>query len=435
MPRDIKNLDSRKGRRGNNEGTIFQRKDGRWCGQVTSGYDDDGKLIRKTVYGRTRIEVGKKIAEMTHNVFSAGYQANGDPALLTVEAVAREWLFDFKQGTVTSRTFNWYHNLVQSRISSQIGATPVTDVTTYHVQQLFNNMARVERLSVKTIKDVRLTLNQIMKHAIDMKVITENPVLKTKIIKPMRHVADEAHCKAVSKSIRPKLMAAAAKNAVMHPIIMVLMFAGLRSGELLALKWKHIDFAEAVISVEGAVTVEFEFDQTGKRISRTSAVSSTKTVCSVRKIKVGRSVMETLRIWREAQAVKELSLGKIFTDKDSFVFPSRSGELWKYAGFYSAFRRFVKKNGFEEHGVHPHALRHTFGTILLERGVNPKTVMEMMGHANIETTLSIYSHVLREVFDATAETLDDVYSDIIRDMPTADSPENFSEPGRDLTAV
>ena len=75
MPRKIKTSEKKTGRRGNNEGSIYQRKDGRWCAQITVGYRENGKAIFKYAYGSTRQEVAKKLTEFTHEVFTNGYSA------------------------------------------------------------------------------------------------------------------------------------------------------------------------------------------------------------------------------------------------------------------------------------------------------------------------------------------------------------------------
>ena len=62
-----------KTRRANNEGSIFQRKDGLWAGSITLGYNDDGKIKRKVVYGKTRLEVANKVAEITNRISNDNY--------------------------------------------------------------------------------------------------------------------------------------------------------------------------------------------------------------------------------------------------------------------------------------------------------------------------------------------------------------------------
>lgn len=91
-----------KTRRANNEGSIFQRSDGRWGGALTMGYDENGKIIRKTIYGKTQAEVAKKLSEISGRVKSNSYELVENSNL---EKLMFEYLMTFKKSTVSPRTF------------------------------------------------------------------------------------------------------------------------------------------------------------------------------------------------------------------------------------------------------------------------------------------------------------------------------------------
>ena len=99
----------------------------------------------------------------------------------------------------------------------------------------------------------------------------------------------------------------------------------------------------------------------------------------------------------------------IKTDREAYVFPNTSpskiNERRSYSGLRSLFRRFLAKYNLEGKGLTLYMFRHTFATMLLEEKVNPKIVAEMMGHANIKTTLNIYSTVFKAVYAEAADTL------------------------------
>ena len=82
-----------KTRRANNEGSIFQRKDGRWTGAVTTGYDDNGKPIRKFIYGKSRMEVANKLTELTNRIESENFDYVDKN---TIGSLMTEWLLVFK---------------------------------------------------------------------------------------------------------------------------------------------------------------------------------------------------------------------------------------------------------------------------------------------------------------------------------------------------
>lgn len=422
MPQKMKTPALAKGRRGNNEGSIYQRSsDKRWVGSVTVGYTAEGKAIRKTVYGSSRIEVAKKVSQLTCKVFDIGY-TDDTGEVPTFESVANTWLFDYKLGSVKSRSFESYKCSMGHSIR-HFGSVPINDVNTAMVQKMLNGLIRKEGLSLRTVKGVRFTLDHFFRHIIslnkgkDNPLVKENPVTDT-IINTSERKKKESRTKALTEETRKAVLAAAEQTSLLHKtIITTLMLTGLRSGELTALQWRHIDFDKGTIDVENSVTYESKYDADGKLLSRQSILDVTKTVCSEREIIVPNGVIECLREWMQHQAVEELKRGIELTHKKSFVFPSPSGQMRCYSGISLLVRRFAAKHGLNEDGLKAHALRHTCATILLEKKVNPRVVQEYLGHADVKTTLGTYSDVMREILEGAAGELDSAYSDMMSYNP------------------
>ena len=97
---------------------------------------------------------------------------------------------------------------------------------------------------------------------------------------------------------------------------------------------------------------------------------------------------------------------------DAVIFPNKHGETRTYSGFRTVYNKFLKKYGLEQYNLNLHKYRHTFATMLLEDGVNPKVVQKLLGHKTIQITLDTYSHVLSEVYTAVAGTIDNIYENI-----------------------
>ena len=91
---------------------------------------------------------------------------------------------------------------------------------------------------------------------------------------------------------------------------------------------------------------------------------------------------------------------------------TRTWTNYSYSGFRSSFTRLLKRHHLDQHGITAHRFRHTFATVLLEKGINPRVVQEILGHAKITTTLGTYSHVVRELFDGAAEVMDLAYKEM-----------------------
>ena len=191
----------------------------------------------------------------------------------------------------------------------------------------------------------------------------------------------------------------------MRPIITTLLFTGMRIGELLALQWKHINFAAHTITIAQSVTRELTFDENGKTIDMTDALGSTKTRTSHRVIQAPELVLTRLREWM--RYVATLPKGLEVLTPEGFVFIStRTMSMRTYSGFRASYRHFLDRNGFSGEGLNLHRFRHTYASMLLEQEINPKIVQKLLGHRDVSTTLGIYTHVVPEVFAGVAAAVD-----------------------------
>ena len=388
-----------KTRRANNEGSIFQRSDGRWGGALTMGYDENGKIIRKTIYGKTQAEVAKKLSEISGRVKSNSYELveNSD-----LEKLMFEYLMTFKKSTVSPRTFEGNIRNFKLHIVPHIGKMKVYEIDSYAIQKLVNSLID-QGYSNDTIKKCKHLLNQFFEYAIDNKWILVNPTLKVKV-KGKRNVYEEETSekyKAMPPEIRDKFLEALNKDEAnfIKPLCITLMFAGLRIGEALALKWKNIDFANKTIKIERAITQTLKFDEQGNVKDRTTVIGDTKTACSVRDIPVTDIVLETLKQWKEKQSKRQEAnpnVTAILTAPTSFVFANDNGSYRTYYGTRVIFDRFKRRNGLNKYHIHFHGLRHTFSNMLFEMNENPKVIQQLLGHRDVKTTITVYNSVNSE---------------------------------------
>ena len=287
-------------RRANNEGSIFQRSDGRWGGALTMGYDENGKIIRKTIYGKSRAEVVKKLSEISGRMKSNSYDLVEQNDL---ETLMFEYLMTFKKSAVAPRTFEGNIRNFKLHIAPLIGKMKVYEIDNYVIQKLVNNLID-QGYSTDTIKKCKHLISQFFEYAIDNKWVLVNPTLKVKV-KGKRKVyeEDDEKYKALPPEIRDMFLEALNKDEAnfIKPLCITLMFAGLRIGEAIALKWKNIDFKNKTIKVDRAITQVPKFDEDGNIKSRVTVIGDTKTTCSVREIPVTDIVIETLKNWKDKQ--------------------------------------------------------------------------------------------------------------------------------------
>lgn len=389
-------------RRGKNEGSVYRRKDGKWVGQVTVGYrKDNGKPIRKYTYGNTREEVARWVA-LTLST-ELGKDAPSDDLLL--KDFLHKWLTGFKSHEVCSRTMELYYTAERLHIVPVLGDIPLDQLTTGQIQKLLYRLQADKQLSNRTISLVRSALSQMYDYALEMQLVENNPARNAKLPQqPKRIVQDDE--KALPIAQREALLNAAAGNAVMCPIITMLMLTGMRIGEVLALQWKHIDFRNKTISIRQSVTRELVFDQEGRTQSSKDALGTTKTWTSQRTIQAPDLVLERLREWMKHVTGMKGGL-KVLVPEGFIFFSTRTMGMRTYSGFRASYRHFLERNGFSPEGMNLHRFRHTYASMLLEQQINPKIVQKLLGHRDVSTTLGIYSHVVPELYSGVTAVVNE----------------------------
>jgi len=170
------------------------------------------------------------------------------------------------------------------------------------------------------------------------------------------------------------------------------MFAGLRPGEVIGLRWRDIDFENGTLSVVRGITVEPEFDSEGNVITRKTIIGKTKTAGSVRTNPIPKLLLHALIEWKNYRGNLQTETGFSLIENDDLVFGTNKGELRSYSGTKHMFDRFLKRNNLDGKGIHFYELRHTFSNTLFEQNTNPRVVQALMGHRKIETTM-IYNTV------------------------------------------
>lgn len=394
-------------RRGNGEGSIYQRSNGTWVAQVLLGYKPDGKPIRKSFSGKTRKEVAAKLSSATAQVFQGAVLTQA--SAMTVEEFALYWL-SMKRLEVTSRTLAWNRNMLDSHIIPAIGAIPLADLTCVHVQAIINSMSSKGTYAHRTIKGVRDLMNQMIKFACRQKLLQSNPLECVVIPKQLRAAGGQS--KAIPIELRTAVLSAAQDDPIMKPIVTTFLLSGLRPSELLALIWDKIDLEQRLITVDQALTLEYDYDRTGTPQGRHSSVGPPKTDAGYRKILVPQAVVDVLKEWRVYLATVPKG-AELLTEHSAVFCSTVTGTFRTYNGFRSSYRHFLERHGLDSTKLSLHRFRHTYATTLLEMGINPRVVQKLLGHRDISTTLGTYSHVVNEVYENVAAGLNVTYAQLL----------------------
>ncbi|MBC3797168.1 tyrosine-type recombinase/integrase [Acetobacterium tundrae] len=176
----------------------------------------------------------------------------------------------------------------------------------------------------------------------------------------------------------------------------LLIFSGLRRGEVCGLKWSDIDFDSNVLSIKRAL----------KYVPGEKAFEgNTKTYKSMRSIKLPSFIFDMLKTYQLWQLEQKIKVGDQWKNKD-YVFTGWNGEALNLDTIGNYLRRFIAKHNLKN--IHLHSLRHTNASILIASGVDLKTVSTRLGHSNVSTTGNIYAHAINTADAKASDALENI---------------------------
>lgn len=411
-------------KRGNGEGSITKRKDGTWMGRVTTGRNDDGKLKRQCVYGRTRSEVSEKMNKIISELNTGTYM---EPTRMTLAEWLNTWLWDYKKQSLKPASFMRYEICVRVHIVPVIGKMLLRDVRPMNIQKLINS-SKDRNQSCRSIKYIYTTLHNAFDLALKNGLVSSN-VCKS-VVLPKQ---EKKEIKILTIEEQDRFMEVI-KGHRFELAFIIDLFTGLRLSELLALKWSSIDFDEGVIRVSGNIQRVKNYENSEKK-TKVIHQTTTKTKAGKRTIPLLDELVELLKQHREVQE-KEKEIAEGVYNDDGYIFCNPLGQCLEPRRMIEYFNTLAGKAGLGKvkmprgwksgdplpkkfkfpkwfsppegwkpgeslpldfklpEGINFHALRHTFASRGLEKGINPKIMQELLGHSSIIMTLDLYSHVL-----------------------------------------
>lgn len=366
-----------------------QREDGRYMVKVYI-CSTDGKKQYKYVYGRTQKEADIKAEELRVSLRKGvDISASND----SFKVWADYWLTskryevsNDRYSTLKSRSTLWVDALKNAQI---------TQIKPFELQTILFTIAAKnpytgEPMAKKTIREYIQVINAIFEFAIDNRVIQFNPASKLKA--PQGAKTGERRALTETEMQRVMEFEHRAK-----PSAMLMMLSGLRRGEATALQWNDIDFVRNTISVTKSYNFkqkEFKTPKNGK----------------ARIVSVPQMLIDYLQTLPKVSpfVLTNAKGGMMTEDSWKRLYQSYMTDLNIQYGFggqdvskYSPIKIPMIINTFT-----PHELRHTFCTIMYEAGIDAMTAKEQMGHSDIQTTLSIYTHLSQQHKETQVNKLD-----------------------------
>lgn len=325
-------------------------------------------------------DANKRLNEVKEEIYK-------EELLLPNEIILQDFLLDFLEKykmNLSITTYNRYMRICKKYIIPLLGDIKLCDIRPIHIQNYVDDL--LDLLTPQTIKVHLNILNLALKRAYRLKLIKENVVQFVEVPKNKKYKNEIYNAEDMKK-----LLEKSRETSLELPIILA-SGLGLRISEILGLTWNNIDFNDFTITID-KITVRDK----GQVI-----LKEPKTESSIRTISAPKEIILMLKQLKKDRLAAKLRGEKshrelIFYDKN--LNPIAQDVLSK------KFRYFLQENNLKH--IRFHDLRHSHVTMLIDAKVPIKVISERVGHSNVNTTLNIYSHALREMDQEASDKISD----------------------------
>ena len=367
------------------EGTIFySNSQKKWMGQMNIGRDENGKIKRKTVYGKTPEEVKEKLNQIKFSIYSGTFL---DVSHITFYQLAKQ-MQDDKLAMNEIQEQTYYRNLETLKHTAPINNVPLQQINFFMIKDLL--ISKID-YSQSTIRKIVLILRQCFKEAKKRKIIIENPMEDVKMPKSRQK---PRKVRAFTVDEQKKFLNVLMNEQTRYTDQMLIsIFTGMRMGEVNALRIEDFNMRFNVINVDKTIAK----GKYGEAFINDNA----KTEAGNRQIPINSMVKPVIeRIIKNYQPTK-----------DGYLFHTSSGSLVATSVANTEFKRIIKRYEIVDPDVKGditmHSLRHTYATRMIESGMPPKVLQNLLGHTDISVTLNTYSDVFESFQTENVAKADD----------------------------
>lgn len=400
---------------------LFKRKKGEKCYYVIT----TGEKTAKGSYRRQWIDLettNKEEAKDKAKSIGADIVTKGKyypPSKDTFREWLKFWLEEsikslVETGEIEGNTYDDYECIIRLHILPELGNYQLRQITPELLESFFIKKRKEKRLiktkgskgkyeksdltiSGRTLQKVHTVLNKSLDKAVKFKKIPENP---NKQIERPKHKYKESTYMTAEEVL--KFLETFRENK-RYPLFVTALGTGLRLGELMALKWTSVDLEKMILKVEATRTTINTYAEEGNGPKTVTVTKKPKTEKSTRIVPLPVDVVLALKEWKLLQREERKKNLQNYHEQ-GYVFTGKYGEPLRPDSMSNRFKVLISKYGRKDMTFHK--LRHSYASMLLELGEDIKTIQENLGHANLNTTANIYTHILEKIKERAARKLD-----------------------------
>ncbi len=369
-----------------------QRPNGTFAYRWTDRYGSRHAVYAKTMK-ELRIKEEAILRDTLDGILSLGANA-------TINSYFDIWQ-KIKSG-IRQTSFVTYRKLYQRYIEPQFGKTMLKDLSYSRVVLFYKDLLENRGLGISSVNNINVVLSMILNVAIRDGVMRNNPCTGAMKELKRKYAGTKKEVKALTQAEQEVFEDFLKRPGIFHclyPLITVMLYTGIRVGELGGMRWADVDFEKNVIEISHTLVFDEKPDQKGCSFS----LNPPKTKMGERRIPMNPKVRDALLREKRRQMANGITCSVTIDGYSDFVFLDDKGGLFHYKKLNHRLDRIsaaidneIKSkgtvNGLSSFPhVHNHMLRHTFATRMREAGADVKATADIMGHTKVELTLNTYT--------------------------------------------
>lgn len=331
-----------------------------------------------------------KVAETIATEFEREVNSFATLPNISFKSFAEKWFRDYAEIQQAITTRERYEDF-KGRTYDAIGNMRMDKIKTIHIQEFINSLSKPgvnksnpeKGLAYKTIKHYRSFISEVFDYAIRIEMLSKNPCVNVKL-PPPTYTKKKIYTPEQAIEFVELLYSEAPLKYQLFASIAII--CGLRRSEIVGLRYNDINIEKQILRIERAANYS--------RKNKEMYVGNTKTESSSRIIKLPQVIIDIFLKYKTQEIYQKTFMGIEHSDND-FLFCDTTYSNIMYNGMpYNYLKKMCKRNGIDFYGIH--SMRHFVASIMIAKGTDVKTVADILGHSNPNTTLSIYSHAFDE---------------------------------------